>query len=189
MRMTDEQRKFAEDNIKLVYYYMSKENVDKEKYESMLMETYCRAILKYDENKGAFVNLLYRMFDNEIRRAYNYEHREKRTAAVGETIFSLDELYSDSDGYVVPKHEMYGGQFQKISDIDIVDICDRIIKRLEERGDTSKRGLTSKVIFELLIAGYSQMDIAKKAKCKPQYISYKVNRIIKPIVRQELEGC
>ena len=48
MKMTDEQRKFAEDNIKLVYYYMSKENVDKEEYESMLLETYCRAILKYD---------------------------------------------------------------------------------------------------------------------------------------------
>ena len=87
MKMTDEQRKFAEDNIKLVYYYMSKENVDKEEYESMLMETYCRAILKYDENKGAFVNLLYRMFDNEIRRVYNYKHREKRTVAEGETIF------------------------------------------------------------------------------------------------------
>ena len=47
----------------------------------------------------------------------------------------------------MPKHEMYGSQFQKISDIDIVDICDRIIKRLEECGDKSKRGLTSKVIF------------------------------------------
>lgn len=189
MRMTDEQRKFAEDNIRLVYYYMSKENIDKEEYESILMETYCKAILKFNKDRGAFVNLLYRMFDNEIKRTYNYKHREKRTIAEGETIFSLDELYSDSDGYVVPKHEMYGSQFQKISDIDIVDICDRVIKRLEKRNDKSKYGATSKVIFQMLIAGYSQMDIAKITGCKQQSVSKKVNFIIKPIVRQELEEC
>ena len=58
-KLTDEQRKIAEDNIKLVYKFIYDNGLDVNEDFGEMAEAYCKAIRYYNPKKGALSTLVY----------------------------------------------------------------------------------------------------------------------------------
>lgn len=67
--MTDEQKKLAEDNLNLVYYYMNQHKLDYETYYDILCIKLCEAAKVYDETMGyQFSSLAYKYFASGVNK-------------------------------------------------------------------------------------------------------------------------
>lgn len=191
MRMNDKQRKFAEDNIKLVYKYAYKHNLDFNQDEDLigdLLEEYCRAICRFDIGKNnKFSTFLYILLDRKMVDVYNYNHRKCRYCGVEP--LSLNYFLSKEDNSKNDRDLSVGIIDRNLISIEQEDIYNNIAHKLKRQDSKIKqRKVESNTIFNLLLEGYSKGEICKICKISPQALSKKIKKI-KLIWEKELEGC
>ena len=93
-RMTDIERKFAEDNHNLVYSFLHSHKYSLEDFYSIAVIGYLKAVQIYIRDsdikeKYSFSCLVWLYMKSEIKDHFKAENRYKRTA---ENIISLDSL-------------------------------------------------------------------------------------------------
>lgn len=191
MKMNNEQRKFAEDNIKLVYKYAYKHNLDPNQDEDLigdLLEEYCKAICRFDRNKdNKFSTFLYVLLDRKMIDVYNYNHRKCRYCGVEP--LSLNYFLSKEDNSKNDSDLSVGIIDKRLVNIEREEIYNNIAYRLKRQDDKSKRKkVESTTIFNLFLKGYSKREICKICEISPQTLSKKIKKI-KHIWEKELEGC
>ena len=132
--LTEAQRKLAEDNIKLAYWYAGRictreptrlMGMDYDDCVSLAMEALCRAAHWYREDGGCSFATAYALcVKSAYVRAVRHSCSDKRRDAVG--VLSLDYLKTESAGD--------GRAYKKITMEDVIasdepDMLDRIIQK------------------------------------------------------------
>lgn len=142
--MTDEQRKLAEDNIKLVYQIISKyyrSYLGDEDIVQCGMIGLCQAATSWDKSKGAFATLAGTCICNQIKE--EFRKRQKRIDAI-----SLDTPVGDEDSTLEDFIES-----DEEFDLDITDVTtDRFLDKLTKK---------ERMVCDLKLQGYSIREIAK----------------------------
>lgn len=88
--MTEEQRKLAEENMKLVMYYMKQKGLDYEEWVGTLMEELCVAAYTFDPGKGTkFSTYAFVLFDRTVFVESRKRHAKKRACELN--AYSLDK--------------------------------------------------------------------------------------------------
>lgn len=188
MKLNDEQRAFAENNIKLVWKYIYTHNLSPSKDEDLigdLFEEYCKIICKFDKSKSEFSTFLYFSLDNKVRKVYNYNQRKGRHKA--KYTLSLDSWDDEEDNYSVE----LGREDSALGNIEWKDICERIEHKLgkcERKGSHYKK-IELNEMFNMLCNGYTRLDISRQYGMSEQAISARIKRKIRPVWEKELEGC
>lgn len=192
MRMTEEQRKFAEQNIGLVYAYAYTNKIDKRFNEDLMgefFETYCRAICKYDKTRGKFSTFLYTALDAKRKTIYNYNHRACRYD--GKVLLSLNRapFIEDDENMAMPTglERVDKG----IEDLGVKEICERVRKEIQHTENRGKHNLKvdTTTIFDMLMDGWTQRGIARKYGLSCQAISQRIQNKIQPVLKKEMEEC
>lgn len=132
--LTEAQRKLAEDNIRLAYWYAGKifnreptrlMDMDYDDCVSLAMEALCRAAHWYREDGGSAFATAYELCARSMYgHLVQFSSRDRRRDAVG--VLSLDYLKTESAGD--------GRAYKKITMEDVIasdepDMLDRIIQK------------------------------------------------------------
>ena len=192
LKMTDEQRQFAEDNMNLVYSYAYKHKIDIEKYEDLMGELfleYCRVVKNFDKTKGAFSTYLYQVLDNKRITLYNYNKCKCRYADEPPLSLNMPQYICDESG--VPEDLCIEYNDDSFDIIDIKDACKSIAQRLDEAGNrySHNKHISTADIFKLLSKGYTRRAIGEKYGISQQAISKRVINVIRPIWETEMGEC
>lgn len=151
-RMSDIERKFAEENHNLVYSFLHSNKYNIEDFYSIAVMGYLKAVQAYikDGNiKGnySFSCIAWLYMKSEIKDYFKAESRQKRTT---ENIISLDAV-ADEDG---KQFEIIG-----IGTIEQDQIDDEFITEI-----FMNLSDVQKAILQMRIAGYSNTDICRIKK-------------------------
>lgn len=190
MRLSEEQRVFAEENMRLVWKYVNTHNLSQVRDEDLigdLFEEYCRVICSFDKNKSEFSTFLYFSLDNKLRKVYNYNQRKGRYKAKYAIPIDLWDDENEDDRCV----RILSRDDSALGDVEWKDICERIEHKLgkcERRGSHYKK-IELNDMFNMLCNGYTRLDISKRYGMSEQAISARIKRKIRPVWKKELEGC
>ena len=159
--LTEEQRKIAEENHKLIYFFINFFKVDVEEYYDLFAIDYLKCIKVWDKSKGSLSALLGRAFSNRIKA----ENRKKRAKK------RFEECYTISLNEVV---------FRENSDLSLEDMI-ASSTNVEETFELNEalNFFMQNEVTKLLIIGYSQKEIAEKLNYAQPTISKKVSRLKK----------
>ena len=186
-KMTDEQRKIAEDNIKLVYKYLYENQLDENEWLDVLFEYYCYAVCSWDESRGALSTLVRKALDNG---RMNYARAQKRKAAPKDIqILSFDKILYNEGGDEFDLQEIFGEEEKKYNQLELNHVFNGIEEKLSKKPHTSSSKITYLELFQLLRQGYNCVEIAALKGISVQAVSYKIKTQIRPLVTKELEGC
>lgn len=102
--MTNEQRKLAEDNIKLVYKFIYDNGLDVNEDFGEMAEAYCKAIRYYNPTKGALSTLVYMAMNQALtdrkRNWVRYYNACKKNYVSVKTI-SLDAICNTTEDITI----------------------------------------------------------------------------------------
>ena len=163
--LTDEQRKIAEENHNLIYFFIRHCKVDEEEYYDLFAIDYLKCIEVWDKSKGNLSTLLGRAFLYRIEKENKKKKAKKRFEE--SYILSLDEVVFKEDinitlGDIIPSSTNVEETFELNETLNFF----------------MKNEITKLVMF-----GYSQREIAKKLNCSRSNISREIN-----YVKQELNN-
>lgn len=172
--MTDEQKRLVEQNIKLVWWYIRKHNLDPEEWLGPLSETLCKVAIKYDEDSGfKFSSYAKLAFDNCVMMWARERRAKKRIP---------DYMVVSGDKTIDP-----GGFDREASLFDIVE------SKKDEIGDMlffyeMKRCLDrqkprDREIWMMAMGGMNNTKIGAKMDLSHSMVNRILNRI-----RKEIKG-
>lgn len=96
MNLTDDQKRLVEENHNLIYSCMHKFGIKLNEFDDYYGDAaiaLCNAAIHADEKTGKFSTFAYKCIENELRRKFNYENRQKRKT--NKNCSSYDELIGD----------------------------------------------------------------------------------------------
>lgn len=154
--LTTEQRKIAEENHNLIYFFINYFKVDEEEYYDLFAIDYLKYIKVWDKSKGNLSTLLGLAFSNRIKA----ENRKKKAKKRFE------------EGYMLSLNEVV---FKEASDLTLGDTIQSSINVEEtfELNETLNFFMENEVT-KLVMFGYSQREIAEKLNCSRSDIYLKI---------------
>lgn len=166
--MTEEQKKLAEENHSLIYFYARKYNISKQDFDDMygiLAIGLCKAARDYDESRGsAFSTVAMGYMLNECRNAYRCDKYKngKLTICSYNNIFPLSD-----DGGTTEYIDVIEGKDDVWDDINLIEF-NQFNEQLRK-------------IAYLSYLGYNQQEIAKEMGITQSLVSRKLKKIRKEI--------
>lgn len=166
--LTPEQQKLAEDNHKLIYWFMKRHGLYDDEYYGIFAISLCKAAREYDESKGAFSTVATKYMSSDLQKYW--EHLSLKKAVPQSAIMSLStplpgsytngtmEEVIDDEGTVVTM------------DITRPDV-ERFIQGLKPK---------YKTVILYLMYGYDSMHTAKRLGCTRS----RINQIKKAVGEQ-----
>lgn len=167
MRMTDEQRKLAEDNHNLIYGFLNKRKLDVDDYYDIAAIGLCRAAISYDKLKEKFSTYAYRCINNEVYTYHTYLNRKKSIPE--DIIYSYNITANENT-----KELIIDTVFQ-CSNNDINYILENVV--FEKFLTTLKD--KERLIVKHLKNELTQQEIARKLNISQQAISLNIKNIRK----------
>lgn len=176
MKMSDDQKKLAEDNMKLVYYYLYNNNLSMDEYSDILMIELCKAAMSYDPELGLFSTFAYKCFVNRI--LVEFKHRNAASSRINYLpISSLDFNVLDSNNEDDEFYNMIADD--SYSAFDIVSGKEFINKIYECCWDDRSRN-----IVDLMLLLESQSLVAKQLGCSRQNVNQTLAKIRKIYIKK-----
>ena len=166
--MTEKQKKLAEENHSLIYFYARKYNMSKQEFDDMygiLAIGLCKAARDYDESRGsAFSTVAMGYMLNECRNAYRCDKYKngKLTICSYNNIFPLSD-----DGGTTEYIDVIEGKDDVWDDVNLIDF-NQFNEQLRK-------------IAYLSYLGYNQQEIAKEIGITQSLVSRKLKKIRKEI--------
>ena len=166
--MTEEQKKLAEENHSLIYFYARKYNISKQDFDDMygiLAIGLCKAARDYDESRGsAFSTVAMGYMLNECRNAYRCDKYKngKLTICSYNNIFPLSD-----DGGTTEYIDVIEGKDDVWDDVNLIEF-NQFNEQLRK-------------IAYLSYLGYNQQEIAKEMGITQSLVSRKLKKIRKEI--------
>lgn len=172
--MTYEQKKLAEENIRLVYWFIHRRELSVDEYEGMLMETLCRAAIKFDPQKGfKFSSYALLSFSNCIKM-----HVRNRTATcrVPEHLVQSGEeaVYRNSDGIATTLFDVIADKRDDVEDMLFLETVKEYVESLDKE---------DRMILCMKIEGMGQRDIAKRVGMSQPNVCRRLKRILEDLER------
>lgn len=165
MRMTNEQRKLAEDNHNLIYSFLNKKELVQSEHYDMAAIGLCNAAMTYDSTKGKFSTYAFGCMNRELNIYIAYLNRKKH---VPENIISSYDASAidDVDGSMIDtllKDEDNNIEYS-IENMNF----DYFFNKLKDR---------EKTIVKYLKDGLTQQEIAEKLNRSQQAVSLSIKKI------------
>ena len=154
--LTEEQKKIAEENHNLIYFFIRHFNVDTEEYYDLFAIDYLKCIEVWDEKRGSLSALLTRAFSNRIK---NEIQKDKRKRDI--TFISLNNTVSK-------EKEIY------LQDV-IPDIRVNIQQKIEFREDIAF--FSEYTETQLLMQGFTLDEIAFKTNMTIEQVKQNIKNI------------
>ena len=164
--LTEEQKILVEKNHNLIYYVLLKHGLSINDYYDIGAIALCKAAKNYDETRGSFTTFAVYCIEMQLRHEHRKETNKKRFAKDG--IVSLD---ADVNGEGCNLSMFIGKSY---IDDDVILVNVRSV--LDEQQRT---------IFEYLLLGYNQCELAKILNISQPVISRKITKMRK-IIKKEL---
>ena len=166
--MTEEQKKLAEENHNLIYFYARKYHISKQDFEDMygiLAIALCKAARDYDESRGrAFSTVAMGYMLNECRNAYRCDKYRNGKLS----ICSYNNIFSFSDEDSTTEYiDMLEGKQDVWDDVNLIEF-NQFNEQLRK-------------IAYLSYLGYNQQEIAKEMGITQSLVSRKLKKIRKEI--------
>lgn len=161
-RLTDNERKFAEDNHKLIYSFLSSKGYSIEDYYNIVVFGYLKAVQVYSkradlQEKYKFSVIAWKYMQSEIGNHFRTETAKKR--ATEESLLSLDADNDDTENLY---NNMVGGKSAESNIMESAAVQD-ILSKLTE---------TQKEIVCMKAEGYNNTEICTLIEL-PQSTFYK----------------
>lgn len=153
--MTEKQRKLVSDNHNLIYGFLHEYGFDREDFYDLAAIGLCKAAMKYDETKGVFSKFAYIHMLREIDHYFTIQNYKKRIPESLITHYNK-KIRDDSDEEIENfiNYKIYREQFE---DDLVFELCvEKVKERMSDR---------DKLIFDMLIDGYTTREIGKAAGC------------------------
>ena len=164
MRLTDEQRRLAEDNHNLIYRYMHSKKLDIDEWYDILAVGFCKAVATYDPKKGySLSTYAYRCMDN----SYKHELRMRFAGSrVPESLIISTETPVASPIADLSEITTVLGMLSSIDDVEgeavLNDLVDQFYTICTE---------TEKKVFSKLLVGDKMKDIVESVGCSHTTVS------------------
>lgn len=171
--MTEQQRRLAEENVNLVYWFIRKHGLDCDEYEGMLMETLCKASIGFDSEKGmSFSTYAVKAFNNSMKMHWREDlaiHRIPKSL-----IRYLDEKVNigTGDGKDVFLYDVVEDKRDRIGESETRMSIEEFLNTLSVR---------DLIAFRMAMEGNSQKKIAEKIGRSQSQVSRDLKRIMKGI--------
>ena len=167
-KMTEEQKKLAEDNHNLIYFYARKYHMSKQDFEDMygiLAIGLCKAARDYDESRGrAFSTVAMGYMLNECRNAYRcdkYRNGKLSICSYNNIVPLSDE--DDTTEYI----DIMEGKQDVWDDVNLIEF-------------TQFNEQLRKIAY-LSYLGYDQKEIGEQVGITQSLVSRKLKKIRKEI--------
>ena len=170
-KLTEEQKKLVEDNHNLIYSYARKKHISSEKWYDVLAIGLCKAARSFDPNKGKFSTWCYRFFDNEIRTCWN--NANKKSKIPESAILAYDTVISNED---TSQNESYINCFSDTKAYEDIVHSTMMLDIVNDMSDIEK------YVFELILYGYNQQEIATEVGRTRQSVGKIVNGIRRKVL-------
>lgn len=141
MRLTNEQRKFAEENHNLIYKFLYRKNLNPEEWYGVVAIGYVKAVATFDPEKAEFSTYAYRCMNNSV----GMEYRKQKAPCI-----SLNEAFQNEDGGTCELQDFIPDSFDYAVDIDPAIDLNSMFNGLSDR---EQKILLMKAI------GYSDAEI------------------------------
>ena len=178
--MTEEARKLAEENEKLIMGFANAFHVDldaNEDFYGMLAESFCKACEKYTPEVGKFSTFAYKYMSTTMKRFYQTCMQHKYRVNY-ETKMSLDyKPNDDKDGEYYNLVGVHNFEDEVCEKID----AQTVIKDIWEVATDIQRDY-----LENTYKGLTNKEIADKHSVKPQVISERRKELRKRITKLEI---
>lgn len=163
--MTEEQKKIAEENHKLIFDYLWRKGLSVDDYYDIAAIALCRAAMTYDGESSKFSTYAYSCMAHLIS---NY-HRSKYTlSAIPEaSVISMNTPVSDTD-----ETSTLESFLPSASDLEVDIVSAQVVNGL-----LSKLTDREKQVVSMLEAGYSYREMAKILGISPARVGHIVNAI------------
>ncbi len=167
MRMTEEQRKIAEQNHNLIYDFLYKNELNIEEYYDIAAIGLCKAAMNYNSKRGRFSTLAFKCMKNEVNHHISYINRKKRIPP--SHIYSYDILLNtDEDKYNSYIDIIFDGDF------DTYEIVEKNISYANFSKELNDR---EKFIIKCFESGLTQREIGIKLNISQQAVYQRIKKI------------
>jgi len=173
-KLTDEQRKLAEENHRLIYWYLRFMRLPEDEFYDVLAIGYLNGIVKYTERPELRKYALSKICKSAMFSEWGSYMRAQRTKKRSATVISLDEPCEDDDatlhcavstGYYDLSDDMVRRENMKNLFNLCADDCQRKMVRMRAQG-------------------YNYQEIGKKLKVKWPEVRNSINSLWEPFVSQ-----
>lgn len=152
MKLTEEQRVFAEENHNLIYSFANSMNLNLDEYYDVLAIGFCKSITSYNSTRGKFSTYSYICMRNELFQVYRKENKYL-------TDLPLDREYQSN-------HMKENEELQ----LDIINAAN-IKSLINTATDLEKE------IVRLRLLGMSQAKISKHLGMSQSQVSRAINKL------------
>lgn len=164
MRLTDEQRRIAEDNHNLIYGFLNKNHLDYEEWYDIIAMGYLNAVLKFDPARGSLSTLAYKVMQNQYKMELLRRNRSKHK------------------GNCISLYTPIGDEGMELKDTiaDPINLEDQCVARINLDADLRRLKDRQRLMLKMVLDGFSQVEIGQTLQvCKQA-----VNRTIRGIGRK-----
>lgn len=165
--MTEYQKRLVIENHNLIYRFLQKEKLNMEDWYDLAAIGMCKAARTFNEGTSKFSTYAFKCMFNEV---YSEKRKEsnKRTIPENEILYYNTE-YEDESGKKVEFIEKIQSDYNVESD------C---IHKVTLKNALSKMKDKHKLIIDLLMKGYKQVEIMKIVGCSQPQVSRVMKRFI-----------
>ena len=165
--MTPNQNDLIINNLNIIHKALIDKGIKDEDSHAEAVLYVCENIGKYERNKGQFSTFIYLLINNMVEKKNQSKLYNKRKIH-SEYMYSLD--YKTNENFDLK--EMIPDSHNNIDDFEIEESIRNIKNKLTEN---------ELIMFDLLLMGYKQKEVAERLNCTPQNISLIKKRIAKKI--------
>lgn len=161
--MTAQQEQFALDNIKLVYSFVHKYQLEpQEEWIDRLTVKYIELIYKFDASKNISLSTyLFKCFHNEVLQEYR-KHRP--------SVDSLDRFIGTTD--TLKLHDVVANPIDPIQQVDDVVLINQVLEYIQAQYPKYYNVFVDSVIHD-----YKQIELQSKYKYSQAHISRIISKI------------
>lgn len=170
--MTEEQRQLAAENHDLIYSFLRTYGYDVEEYYDLAAIGLCKAAMTYSNDISRFSTYAYRCMQNTV-------YKEIRIKTYARTI--PDRLiYSYNTTVAVGDGETYEVLDYLPCDVDLEE---DILTNVHMEHCLNRGGLTDqdRLVFDLLMAGYSSSEIGRVIGCGKERVKYIKGKLVRKL--------
>ena len=158
--MTKEQKALVEKNHNLIFAFLKTHHLSVDEYYDLAAIGLCRAAMEYDENISKFSTFAYQCMLSIVLQDIYTKTRAKRIPK--EIMVSLNYETEMDDGKIFTMEDTLPSP----SNTEDEAVTQVMVVKFKEKLKPKQ-----KCIFEMMLNGYSQADIAKEMNCTRQSVS------------------
>jgi RNA polymerase sigma factor (sigma-70 family) len=174
--LTEEEKRFAEENHNLIYQFLSTKHLTPEDFYDVVAIGYCRSIKiwfsRIDQSKYKFSTIAYQCMLTDVCHYFTIKNAKKRQAHVG----SLDDKprTADVSSYYESTPDRIQGLEERTENVILIEAIEKVLTKKQ------------KVVFDMIKLGIPKSDIGTQLGVTRQAVDHSVQLIRQKAISYEM---